>query len=263
MVCGGYSTLTSAAVRVFADRRFGRGSVATVQQVEASVVLGLDTSTRAGGIALVQGGRVLAGLDVLGSLDHSERLVPAVDFLLGRLALGVGDLAGVAVAVGPGSFTGVRVGLATARGLARAAGIRATGVITLEALARCRPVPPEGTWVCPWIDAGRGEVYAAAWESRDGDLVERVAPSVSRPEAWLRSLPPGVRARFRGDGAEAWDALLREGRGGGELEGPGPWFLARTVARLGEIRLRAASPPPALPLYLRASDAARAGRAGR
>ena len=228
------------------------------------LVLGIDTSTRAGSVAVVEGERLLGAVDVAGALDHSRRLLPAVDLLLAGLGLGPGDLGGIAVTRGPGSFTGVRVGLATARGLARSAGVPSVGISTLEALAASIDPPPSGTWVCPWVDAGRGEIYAAAYDPSDRRDLERVGPSVARPAAWLNRLPP-VPAVFVGDGAVAYRDVLEGRMGPASVGGPGPWFLGRAVARIGENLLRGSGggvASPLEPLYLRPSDAESPPRPG-
>jgi tRNA threonylcarbamoyladenosine biosynthesis protein TsaB len=221
-------------------------------------ILGLDTSTRSGSVALVEDGRIRAELNVAGPLDHSERLLPSVDFLLDRLGLAVNDLDAVAVTRGPGSFTGVRVGLATAAGLARAAGIPAAGVPTLEALAHATPPPEAGRWICTWIDAGRREIYAAAFEVMEGGLQQCLPPTVEPPSAWLERLPE-VAATFVGDGSESYAELLST-RGRSPSVRPGPWFLGAPVARIAQERLQAGDAVPLQPLYLRPPDARKAQR---
>jgi tRNA threonylcarbamoyladenosine biosynthesis protein TsaB len=218
-------------------------------------LLGMDTSTRAGSLAAVDGGRVVGSVEIASQLDHSLRLVPAAEFLLSRLGWRATELDAIAVTLGPGSFTGLRVGIATALGLARGAGTRVVGVGTLPALARAAEAPPAGGWICACLDAGRGEVYAATFAGAPdgGDL--REAPCVIPPERLCEQLA-GRRVRFVGDGAERYAALLRAAFGPEALAGSGPWFLARHVAILGEERLASGEPlGPLEPLYLRASDA--------
>jgi tRNA threonylcarbamoyladenosine biosynthesis protein TsaB len=167
----------------------------------------------------------------------------------------VTDLDGIAVTVGPGSFTGLRVGIATALGLGRASGRGVVGVGTLPALARAAGVPPPGTWVCACLDAGRGEVYAAAFTAEVGGSHPPVVPWVT-PPGRLPDLLAGHRVRFVGDGAERYAQLLRTRFGPDALAATGPWFLARHAALLGEEILASGQPLAAVePLYLRASDA--------
>ncbi len=222
-------------------------------------ILGIDTTTRSGSIAVTDNGRLLGGLEASGGLDHSERLLPSVEYLLSRLRVGKETLDGIGVSCGPGSFTGVRIGLATAGGLARAWGLPVLGIPALEALAGVAEGVSPDTWICPWIDAGRGEVYAAAYACPgEGELVLRLEPALVQPDDWIRRLP-ACRTRFLGDGALHYRDLLRSERGETALAGAGPWFLAPEVARTAGARL-VASPestwPTLEPLYLRAPDAA-------
>jgi tRNA threonylcarbamoyladenosine biosynthesis protein TsaB len=124
-------------------------------------VLGIETSTLAGGVALVDGDRLVAEylLDV--RVTHSERLLAAVDRVLADAAWRPRDLEGLAVAIGPGSFTGLRVGLSTVKGLALALGVPVAAVPTLDAMAA--GLPWAALPVCPVLGARRDEVYAALY----------------------------------------------------------------------------------------------------
>jgi tRNA threonylcarbamoyladenosine biosynthesis protein TsaB len=123
--------------------------------------LALETSTLAGGVALLDDERVVGEylLDV--RLTHSERLMPAVDRLLTDAGWTVAALDGLAVAVGPGSFTGLRIGLSTAKGLAWARGIPVAAVPTLDALAASLPFC--GLPVCPVLRARKDEIYCSLY----------------------------------------------------------------------------------------------------
>lgn len=223
-------------------------------------ILGIDTSTRSGSIAVIRAGQVLGSMQVAGRLDHSEQVLSSISHLLSRLEVTRGDLDAVAVSLGPGSFTGVRVGLASAGGLARALDIPALGLSSLEALARSVSGRRRGSWICPWLEAGRGEVYAAAYldPGEAGDLLLLRGPSLARPGEWLEGLP-ATPMRFLGDGAPAYREMLLQHRGPGCLEQPeGPWFLAPTLAVWAEHQLQSPAPdgwPVLEPLYLRPSDA--------
>jgi tRNA threonylcarbamoyladenosine biosynthesis protein TsaB len=122
---------------------------------------------------------------------HARDLVPAIESLLAEARLGTSDLRGVGVASGPGSFTGVRIGMATAKGLAYALDIPVLGLSTLEALARAAaPLASERTAVlAPILPAGRGEIYSALFDLK-GQAVERRTQDLAwRPEALLAFLP--------------------------------------------------------------------------
>jgi tRNA threonylcarbamoyladenosine biosynthesis protein TsaB len=223
-------------------------------------ILGIDTTTRSGSIALVNEGRLLGGLQVTGRPDHSEQVLLSVSYLLSRLGLTKGDLRAVGVSVGPGSFTGVRVGLASAGGLSRGLDVPALGLCSLEALALGVSASRPGSWICPWLDAGRGEVYAAAYQApgEPGNLRTMRQPAMAHPEVWLEGLPAAA-VRFLGDGASLHGELLRKRYGAGCLEQPeGPWFLAASLALWAERRLRSGVPDSLAilePLYLRPTDA--------
>jgi len=129
-------------------------------------VLAVETSTLSGGAALLDGERVVGeyALDV--RLTHSERLMAAIDQLLSDADWTARELEGLAVSVGPGSFTGLRVGLSTVKGLALALAIPVAAVPTLDAMAAM--VPYASLPVCPVLDARKREVYASLyrWDGR-------------------------------------------------------------------------------------------------
>ena len=124
-------------------------------------VLAVETSTLAGGVALLDGDRVVGEylLDV--RVTHSERLMATVDRALGDAGWRIRDIEGLAVAIGPGSFTGLRIGLSTVKGLALALSIPVSAVPTLDALAAALPFA--ALPVCPVIGARKGEVYACLY----------------------------------------------------------------------------------------------------
>jgi len=131
-------------------------------------VLAVETSTLAGGVALLDGDRLRGEylLDVRAT--HSERLMPAIDRLLADAGWAPGDLQGLAVAVGPGSFTGLRIGLSAIKGLALALAIPIAAVPTLDAMAAALPFAELP--VCPVIDARKGEVYASLYRWDDDGM---------------------------------------------------------------------------------------------
>jgi tRNA threonylcarbamoyladenosine biosynthesis protein TsaB len=133
-------------------------------------VLAVETSSLAGGVALLDDARLVAEylLDV--SLTHSERLMSAVDRVLADARWTPRDLGGLAVAVGPGSFTGLRIAISTVKGLALALGLPIAAVPTLDAMAAA--LPWAALPVCPVLDARKGEVYASCYRW-DGAAMRR------------------------------------------------------------------------------------------
>jgi tRNA threonylcarbamoyladenosine biosynthesis protein TsaB len=164
-----------------------------------SVLLAIETATDQGSVALGDGGAV-AGEVALGVRSrHAESLLPAVDFLLAAARLGRGDIRGIVVGAGPGSFTGVRVAAATARGLARGLDVPLFAFSSLAALA---VDTASAGLVCSLLDARRGEVYAACYEVEAGGdrLREVLAPAALTVAELCRQLG-GRRPVFSGDGA--------------------------------------------------------------
>lgn len=141
------------------------------------IILGLDTATPIASAAIIEHDRVLADCRVAAeppessarpapTANHSQVLLPLIQSVLDRAGLAFGDLSAIVVTVGPGSFTGIRVGLSTAKGLAYGTGLAVTGVSTLAAMSRC-VADVEGL-VVPVIDARKGEVYTAVFKHRGG-----------------------------------------------------------------------------------------------
>jgi len=230
-----------------------------------TVVLGFDTATAATAVALVTDDVELEARDdpEPGARPrHTARLLAQARELLARAGLAFADVERVAVGTGPGSFTGLRIGVATARALAYATGAPVAGVSTLEALAHTPEPPPPGTLVLAVVDARRGEVFAAGW--RDGEPVLR--PRAMSPTE-LAELAEGGGARARrpwlavGDGAVRFrEALVQAGVTVPAPDSPAHRVSAVTVCRLGA----AADPAPhraVVPDYLRLPDAEEALRA--
>jgi tRNA threonylcarbamoyladenosine biosynthesis protein TsaB len=182
---------------------------------------------------------------IASSIQYSERLFRSIEFLFQYLPFPLADIDLFVSARGPGSFTGLRVGLAAMEAFVSAHGKRGAGVTTLEALAwktGIRDVP-----VVPMIDARRGDIYGAVYRHSDA-LVEEREPVVLKPAQWLTSLPE-VPMVFCGDGAIRYSSLI-ECRPEWVIH-PMDLYLASTIA---ELALTSNSGPLA-PLYVRKPDA--------
>lgn len=212
-------------------------------------VLAVETSTLAGGVALLDGDRLVAEYVLDVSVTHSERLMATVERALQDARWAAEDLQGLAVAIGPGSFTGLRIGVSTVKGLALALEIPVAAVPTLDGLAR--RLPFAALPVCPVLDARRNEVYASRYRW-DGEVMRR--------EWEYLALPPDVLA-----GRLAEPTILI-GDGAGSVASPHarmapPWLSVPSpsaVGFLGLERLRAGDvvkPAELAPLYLRPSEA--------
>jgi tRNA threonylcarbamoyladenosine biosynthesis protein TsaB len=212
-------------------------------------VLAVETSTLAGGAALLDGGLVVGEYTLDVSLTHSERLMGAIDRLLTDAGWKVRDLEGLAVSVGPGSFTGLRIGLSTVKGLAFALAIPIAAVPTLDAMATLLPFA--ALPVCPVLDARKREVYASLYRW-DG-------AGMRREWEYLALAPADLARRFEepvivlGDAADQIDSpyarRIRPPR-----RGPSP----AAVGFLGHQRLAmgdTVTPADLVPIYLRPSEA--------
>jgi tRNA threonylcarbamoyladenosine biosynthesis protein TsaB len=167
-------------------------------------LLTIQTATPAGSVALTEGSRLLGELFLDVRRPHGEWLLGAIDRLLAAAGLPVDNLDGFGVTVGPGSFTGLRVGLATVKGLALATGKPLAGVSTLQALAM--QAPYAALPVCALLDARKQEVYAGTFVWQDG-LPRPTGPErVLSPERLLGELTGPV--LFVGDGATVYRTLI-------------------------------------------------------
>jgi tRNA threonylcarbamoyladenosine biosynthesis protein TsaB len=214
------------------------------------LVLALDTTTSSGSCALARDGRVVYEQVDNAPNAHAERLPGDLMSLLDRANIRLADIDIFAVATGPGSFTGLRIGIATMQGLAFAEGKPLIGVSGFEALVRIAGTHER---VATWVDAWRGEVFAALYENGR----EVTAPVVSRPEVLLESLR-GRPTVFIGDGAYAHADMIRRVLGeSARIAQPAAPPLAGTMAILaGELSFSGEHAPHAIrPLYIRRTDA--------
>jgi len=220
------------------------------------LVLGIETSTRQGGVAIVGEDHVLCETVLNVEVTHSERLLPAVDRALDEARITLDGLGGIAVSIGPGSFTGLRIGLSTAKGLAYATGLPLVGVPTLEAMAWTLPA---ARWqVCPVLDARKQEVYAALFRHEPEGLRRMMDDAAMAPEDLCRLIRNPT--LFLGDGVDVYEALFRERLGEKMLLPPLASRGARPacVAELGRRRLLRGerdAPDSLVPRYLRPSEA--------
>lgn len=229
----------------------------------APLLLALETATPRSSVALVRGEVLVAARALPPGVPVSAALLPAVAETLAGAAVALADVEAFALSIGPGSFTGLRVGLATLKGLAFGSGRPAVAVPTLAALAAGAPAGDAP--LATLLDAQRGEVYAAAWERAGADLRVLLPEGLYRLEE-LCPLLPG-RVCLLGDGALLHAERLRERLGpGAVVAGHGHAApQAADVARLGALGLAAgqgADPAALVPRYLRRAEA-EARRTGR
>ncbi len=216
-------------------------------------VLGIETATPVGSVALVDGRGLRAEFRLATPMAHAEALIAEVARLLREESLRLEDIDGYAVSIGPGSFTGVRVGLATVKGLARACPRPAAAISTLEALAwQGRQLPDlERRLLCPVLDARQQQVFAALYRWEEGVLRCTMSPAAMRPEA-LRDLVTEP-TLFVGPGADLYQPLW-EGLGALARCAPSVVCSAAAVAECGAAQLRSGEGRTAsglAPVYLK------------
>ncbi len=209
------------------------------------LLLAFDTATDAVTAAVHDGDRVLAEMSALGARRHGELLAPSIAGVLAEAGAGPGDVTAVAVGTGPGPYTGLRVGVVTARALGAALGVRVHGVCTLDAIAYAAVSgagcpPPRDPFVVA-TDAKRKEVY---WAEYSPAGVRLSGPAVSRPA----ELPQ--RRQAAGQGAWMYPESFS-----GLLEPHYPTGAALAAFAVGRLAEGPPLPPPQ-PLYLRLPDAA-------
>lgn len=228
-----------------------------MRDIEDHVTLALDTTTRAGSVAVTRGDRTLALVIGDPTRTHGERLPRDVAAALGRAGVELAAITLYSVAAGPGSFTGLRVGIAAIQGFALATSRRVVPIPTLDALAACDEARSDHAGqVAVWMDAQRGQVFAAIY-----DGTRQVAEPVALPpdaviERWNEASRasgdrPGV---VIGDGAVRYADLIAAAWPNARIVAPPA--LAPVIARLAVERAgQAVAPHAIVPIYVRPPDA--------
>jgi tRNA threonylcarbamoyladenosine biosynthesis protein TsaB len=169
-------------------------------------VLGIDTSTSCGSIGLIDDERIIAEYLLNIPVTHSERLLASIELILRKAHCLLEDLDGWALSLGPGSFTGLRIGVSTVKGLAFATGKPVVGVSTLDVLAY--QVSSTPYLICPILDARKGEVYTAFYRFEEGGDLKRQSPyHAIKPEELIRKIEE--RTIFIGDGLRTYGDYLK------------------------------------------------------
>jgi tRNA threonylcarbamoyladenosine biosynthesis protein TsaB len=226
----------------------------------AGPVLGLDTGTSNAYLGIVSGGRMLASV-AHPAKSHGSDLPESVASLMGEAGLKFDNLAGIAVGIGPGSFTGLRVGLSYVKGIALATRIKVVGVPSLDVIALCAAGEPDtdsGATICPVIDARKGEVYTSLYHV-SGDALERMTDDrVVKIELLIEEL--GGKVVFAGEAKaeEACEHFRRIG-GRGEVVGSARLqLIGGFIAAIGAARVVEGDVEPIIglePRYVRPPDA--------
>lgn len=223
-------------------------------------VLGVEAATPVAGVAVVSGDRLLAERFINNKKTHSGHLLPMIKAVIEEAGIQPAAIEGVAVSSGPGSFTGLRIGMSTAKTLAQVWGVPVVGVGTLDALAH--PLKGLVNLVCPILNARKNEVYAAVYDGADGDMRNLTGPLAISPKDLAELLGRwGDRpVTFLGDGVPEYRDSLIELLGKRVFFAPGAVSLPRgsSIAEIGRERLaggQGTDPLTLLPDYVRMSEA--------
>jgi tRNA threonylcarbamoyladenosine biosynthesis protein TsaB len=221
------------------------------------LILAIDTATSHVGAAIGRDGAVLAEVGIAGARRHAEALVPAIDGLRAETGISLDDLTGIAVGVGPGLYTGLRVGVTTARTLAQVLDVPVVGIPSLDLVAY--PRRSEHRRVVALVDARRKEVFAAHYRTVPGGIERDGEYTVETPAAVAAALASaGAPCLVVGDGAVEYAEAFA---GIDHVEVGGPAVAAPSVAALVELatarfeRGETSRAEEITPLYLRRSDA--------
>ncbi len=220
-------------------------------------ILAVDTSSAAGSIALLDDARLMAEWTLQSALTHNRLLLKNIDLLLRQLGWTLEHLDGFAVTVGPGSFTGLRIGVTTVKTLAWTAGKPFVGIPSLDALAA--PLGYASRPICPLLDARKNEIYHAIYQPDGMGAVQLLAPfQVDSPERILEKIQgPTI---FCGDGWPLCQGLFSRELGAWAIVAASPFHVIRAghVGELARRRFqeqRAEDPMTCVPVYVRPSEA--------
>ena len=179
---------------------------------EQEMILAIDTASKTASVALVEQGGVAAEYSILSEKTHSRVILPMIEGMFSSAGKRPKDIRFIACAEGPGSFTGLRIGAAVAKGLAYTLNKKIVPVSSLDALAY--NVFINGRTICPMIDARKGHVYTSFYRYEEGRLV-RLSDRMTLPvkEAMNKAKKFGMPVLFVGGGASIYAALLKDADG--------------------------------------------------
>lgn len=222
-------------------------------------VLALETSTIAGSIAIADAGELIGELRINVKVAHAERLMNSVNWLLNASRLSVKDIDAFAVSIGPGSFTGLRIGLSTAKGFSYATNKPLVSVPTLDAFARTLPFC--SSLICPMLDARKNEVYTGLYKWEGGMCKKIISETAVNPADFLKDME-NIKETivFMGDGTKIYKKLITDILKNKAIFAPASKMSpsASSVAEIALEKLKqglTADPVSLTPFYIRKSEA--------
>jgi tRNA threonylcarbamoyladenosine biosynthesis protein TsaB len=219
-------------------------------------ILAVDTATQTSSVAITDNAAILAELTVNHAKTHAAFLMKMIQRILEMAFLTLKEIDGFAITIGPGGFTGLRIGLSSIKGLSAATGKPVIGVSTLETLAHT--IPYTSTCICPMIDARKGQVYCARYRYHHGVLINELPVRSIKPLSAIQGLSePCI---FIGNGAMTYKNIIVEQLGNSALfVRPDQNMIRASVAALLSLpRFLKGDTDPVetiVPAYARKSDA--------
>lgn len=221
------------------------------------ILLAIETSGICGSVSLVVEGACITEYSLASKLTHSQRLLAGIDWIMKKAKISWEQIDGIAISLGPGSFTGLRIGLSTAKGLAMASNKPLLGVSSLDGLAN--QFIHTSQLICPILDARKKEVYTALYRCGEDGSPKRISNLLNiRPEDLAEKITePTV---LVGDGLAIYGDFFKEKLGNLATIAPAEIYFAR-AAIIGKLAIPLwrnnilLSPEDATPIYVRASDA--------
>jgi tRNA threonylcarbamoyladenosine biosynthesis protein TsaB len=221
------------------------------------LVLAVDTTTRFGSVALVSEEKLAAEVNYASPSSHSRQVFQAMDEVLKLAGENLDHLDGLAVAAGPGSFTGIRIGLSLVKALALASKKPVARVSSLDALAQ-KLVLPGVDLIVPMVDARKGEIFACAFKLVNSELEEIIRPGAYDPEIFLELLPENYSIHLIGTGVDLFRLLINTKLGPRAKVIGRSYHIAAEVGKLGLEILkngRGLVPDQLEPIYYRKAQA--------
>jgi len=221
-------------------------------------ILAIETATIAGSVAICDDSSGLMGeVKINVKIAHAERLMPSIKWLLDSSRVTIEEIDAFAISIGPGSFTGLRIGLSTVKGFAFATNKPVVSVPTLDAFART--VPFSAYQICPLLDARKDEVFAGLYRWADNNIIKVMPERAISPGDLLKEISD--KTVFIGDGIIRYGDMIRDMCGDNAIFPP-PSIMSPSAATVGEIAFEKikqgdlADPVSLTPFYIRKSEAA-------
>lgn len=220
------------------------------------LILCVDNSTMYSSLAIISSSGCICEHSLISRITHSKRLLTEMKVIMEECELNWNDLDGLAISLGPGSFTGLRIGLTTIKGICLATGLPLMGISSLESLAR--QIPFCALPICPILDARKQEVYTALYQTGLKGMTPLMEPAVLSMDKLTALIKTAT--LFMGDGVAVYQEELKEQLGDLAHFAP-PQLIFPRASALGQTALKQfqagqfLDPATASPLYIRPSDA--------